>query len=163
MELLPEPLVPGDDLTLIKLAREIAIDHHDTETILKRYQISDESWSKIKDSPRFTQLLISEITAWHSAVNTQERTKYKAMALLEEWLEEGNSRLYDRQEALNHKVELVKILAKIAGMDRSEGSGGGGGETFKVTINLGEDAKLHFEKQRAAQPIIDITPEDTNA
>lgn len=163
MSTLPAPLDHGDDLTLIKLAREIAIDHYDTETILKRYRISPESWAKIKDNPRFSQLLESEITAWHSAVNTQERTKLKAQALIEEYLEEGNTRLYDPKEALNHKVELLKVLAKIAGMDRTENTGAGGGERFSVTINLGEDAKLHFEKQRAPQTTIDLTPEDNNA
>jgi hypothetical protein len=153
----------GDDLTLIKLAREIALDHHDTETILKRYRITPEKWAKIKDNPRFTQLLVSEMTAWHSAVNTQERTKFKAAALIEEWLEEGNARLYDSREALNHKVELVKVLAKIAGMDRSDLPGGSTADRFSVTINLGADAKLHFEKERSPQQVIDITPEDNNA
>ena len=144
---------------LIKLAREIAIDHYDIETILKRYHLDDETWSKIKNNPRFSQLLESEMTAWHSATNTQERTKLKAAALLEEWLEEGNARLYDRNEALNHKVELVKVLSKIAGMDRGNEGGGGGGEQFSVTINLGEDAKLTFEKQTPSK-VIDVTPKD---
>jgi hypothetical protein len=137
-----------DELLFVKLAREIAIDHHDIETILKTYQIDDETWLDIRANAHFRRLLEEELAAWQSATNTHERTALKAAALVEEWLPEANSRLHDRSESLNGKVELGKLLARIAGMGLTgAGVEGGSGERFSITINLGNDAKLKFSKE----------------
>lgn len=136
-----------DELLLVKLAREIAIDHYDIETILKTYQISLEQWENIKANPQFQRLLESEIAAWQGAENTQERTALKAAALVEEWLPEANSILHDRNAALTGKVELGKLLARIAGLGLTGANvEGGGADRFSITINLGNDAKLKFDK-----------------
>lgn len=155
----PNTVEVGTDLSLVKLAREIAIEHHDTETILRRYQIDQETWSKIKSNPRFSQLLEAEIIAWQSATNTKERVQLNTSAMVEEALPELNSRLHDPKEALNHKVELLKVLTKIAGMDRVEREGAGG-DGFHITINMGEDTKLEFNKKAPAQDAIDVTPSE---
>jgi hypothetical protein len=136
-----------DELLLIKLAREIAIEHHDIETILKTYQIDLQTWEIIKEHPQFRRLLEAEILAWQSATNTQERTALKSAALIEEWLPEANAILHDRNQTLSGKVELGKLLARIAGMGLTgAGIEGGGAEKFSITINLGNDAKLKFDK-----------------
>jgi hypothetical protein len=136
-----------DELLLIKLAREIAFDHHDIETILKTYQIDLETWDEIKGNASFRKLLEAEIVAWQSATNTNERTSLKAAALVEEWLPEANSILHDRNAPLSGKVELGKLLARIAGMGLTgAGVEGGGAEKFSITINLGNDDKLKFDK-----------------
>lgn len=155
----PSTVEIGSDLSLVKLAREIAIEHHDIETILGRYQIDHETWSKIKENPRFTQLLDAEIAAWQSATNTKERTQLKASALVEEALPECNARLHDPKEALNHKVELLKVLTKVAGMDRVEREQNSG-DGFHITINMGEDTKLEFNKTNPTPEAIDVTPSE---
>jgi hypothetical protein len=144
-----EPTIPpkDTDLLYVRVAREIAIEHHDIETILKRYQISDENWQKIQRDTRFIELLKSEIAEWQGATNTHERTKLKAAALLEEYLPEANTRLHDAGENLPAKVELAKLMARIAGMGLNNADIiGGSGERFSVTINLGADQSLRFEK-----------------
>lgn len=136
------------DLLLVKVAREIAIDHFSLETILEHNQITPETWDKIKSMPRFQQLLVAEISAWQSAINTTERAKLKAAALIEEWLPEAATRLFDQREPLNHKTELGKLVARIAGIGVGPmGVEGGAGEKFSITINLGADQKLKVEKQ----------------
>jgi len=158
MNTLPAPLNIHLDATLVKLARELAIDHYDIETILKRHQITDEAWEGIKATPRFTQLLTSEIEAWQSALNTNERVKLKAAAVIEEWLEEATTSLHNKNETLPAKTEVAKLVARLAGMGISNiGVEGGSGDRFSVTINLGSDQKLTFEKQLQA-PFIEADP-----
>lgn len=158
MAQVPATIETLEDIGLVKLAREIAINHFPVETILERYQITPENWETVKASPRFQQLLEHEIQEWNGALNTHQRTSLKAAAMIEEYLPEGNSRLHDSRENLPAKVELLKLLAKIARMDSSGDGGGGSGEKFSVTINLGNDQKLTFEKK-----VIDVTPDNPAA
>jgi hypothetical protein len=152
-----------DEVLFVKLAREIAIDHHDIETILKTHQITDQQWLDIRAHPRFRELLSQQLAEWQSATNTHERTALKAAALVEEWLPEANSRLHDRSESLNGKVELGKLLSRIAGMGlTTAGVEGGSGEKFSITINLGADSKLQFSKELPSK-VIDVTPEGDSA
>lgn len=136
----------------MKIAREIAMDLHDLETILKTNHVSFEDWSKLSNNPNFIAVLKDAIAAWQSAGNTHERVKLKTAALVEEWLPEANARAHDRSESLSAKVELMKLLKSIAGMGLG-GSGveGGHAEKFSVVINLGGDAKLKFEKEVTPQ------------
>lgn len=153
MALPPATINHPDELLFVRLAREIAIDHFELETILKHYQIPNERWEIIKHNPRFQSLLESEITAWQSAVNTQERSKLKAAALLEEWFPTANMELHDRTAPLSGRVELAKLLAKIAGLGESRVGEVSAGEKFSITINLGADAKLKFDKQVTSKVI----------
>jgi hypothetical protein len=158
MAKVPATINTNEDIGLVKLAREIAINHFPIETILKTYQISDETWEEIQKNPRFQALLKQEIEDWHGALNTHERVKLKTAAMIEEYLPEGNVRLHDHNETLNSKVELLKLLARIAGMGLTNAEGAGGsGEKFSVTINLGADQKLTFEKQ-VTPKVIEATP-----
>lgn len=135
------------NIALVKLAREIAMDIQPIETILKQYSITAQMWERLQSNSRFQSLLSSEVEAWNTALNTHERVKLKAAAMLEEWLPELNNRIHDREEALPAKIEGGKMLTKIAGIGVSAVDGSGGGERFTVTINLGEDSKFTFEKQ----------------
>lgn len=137
-----------DDLTLVQLAREIAMNIQSIETILETRQIDIETWDRIKVTPRFTSLLETETAAWNSAVNTHERVKLKSAALVEDWLPEAYARMNDTSENLNAKTELAKLVARLAGMGLNNANiTDGSGERFSVTINLGNDAQLKFEKQ----------------
>ena len=134
------------DAKYLRIAREIAIDLFDIETILENNEVDRNEFERVKTDPHFQRLLAAEINAWQSAGNTIERTKLKAGALLEEFLPEANARIHDKGETLTAKTELAKLLARIAGMGLERASiEGGGGERFTVTINLGADQKLQFQ------------------
>jgi len=152
----------GND-KLLHLAREIAIDHYSIEDILKNLQISTKEWESIQKSDAFQALLAEQIQAWHSVTNTHERTKLKAASLIEHWLPEAYARLSDRDEALPGKAKLFEVLMKLAGMGQPQNAGSeGGGEKFSVTINLGADSKLTFEKELPAKVIEGATVEIAN-
>lgn len=128
------------DLQLVKLAREIAMDIHPLETILEQYRLSLDEWEILKNNGKFQALLKSETEAWGTALNTQERVKLKAAAMIEEWLPELNARLHDIDETLPAKIEGGKMLTRIAGMGLPGQVEGAMPERFTVTINLGAQA-----------------------
>lgn len=141
------PMTKFTDVTLVKLARELAMEIHPLEDILKAHQIEPKLWEIIQENPRFHALLETETAQWNGALNTSERVKIKAAALIEEWLPEANERVHDKHETLSSKTELAKLVRDLAGFSRNGMSVEGGGERFSVTINLGADAQLKFEKQ----------------
>lgn len=142
----PAQLYKSDN-QLLSLAREIAIDLNDIETILKNHQIEPKQWDLIQKQPRFLKLLETEVLAWQSATNTHERTKLKAAAVIELWLEKANMIIHSDSEPLSGRAEVVKFLGRVAGLGLDKVTGEGGGERFSVTINLGGDQKLTFQKE----------------
>lgn len=145
-------LEPQDvsELTLLKLSREIARNIHDIETILERFGIDPELWEHISKLPRFVDFLQSESEAWNGAANTSERVKIKSLSFVEELLPEMYARAHDPREPLSSKVELLKTIGKFGGVGVSSFEGAIG-EKLSVTINMGADSQLKFEK--------DITPQ----
>ena len=129
------------------------MDIHPIETILKQYSITPEAWEQLQRNSRFQRLLASQVEEWNGALNTHERVRAKSAAMLEEWLPELNNRMHDQDEALPAKIEAGKMLTRMAGIGVAAGESGAGGERFTVTINLGEDHKLSFEKQLPAKVI----------
>ncbi len=141
------PVSYETEVQYLRLAREIAMDLNDVQTILKNHNLTSKEFDRIKSDARFISLLESEIAAWTAAGNIHERTKLKAGALIEEWMLEANARINDPKELLSAKTEVVKLLARIAEMGSDRGMvAAGGGERFQVTINLGGDHKLEFSK-----------------
>jgi hypothetical protein len=130
----------------LQVAREIAIGHYDLSEILDRYKIPLAQWEQIKDSHRFKEALEREIVNWNAAINTDQRVKLKAAAIIEEWLLEANQRLHDKGEVLSSKVSLAQVIAKFAGIGVQSG-GEQAGEKFSVVINLGGDDKIKIEKE----------------
>lgn len=136
-----------DDQLLVRLAREIAMDHYELDEILKRYQIDARHWERIKEDKYFTSVLASEIASWNETVNTHQRSKLKAAAVIEDWLPEAHKMLHARGESLAARVSLAQLLTKIAGMGAAvEGEVIGDGGKFVININLGEKKELHIEK-----------------
>lgn len=126
---------------------------HPIEDILKVHGITSNQWEDIHDMPRFQALLESEMAQWNGALNTHERVKIKAAAMIEEWLPEAYERLHDKGETLSSKTELGKLVRDLAGFSKGNIGVEGGGEKFSVTINLGADAQLKFEKDVTSKVI----------
>ena len=158
------PVLHGD-LLMVRLARAIAQDIIDLDQILKVNNVSKEAWAVIEKHPRFQKYLQEAVLDWNAAENTPERVKIKAAAAIEEWLPEGFSQMHNQDAPLLHRNDLAKLMAKLGGMDRSGvGIEGGGGERFHVTINLGADAKLTYDKTLPPKVIGEVIEhEDSNA
>lgn len=142
-----------NDTTMLKLAREIAMDMRTVEEVLKVHQVTAAEWEHISKSEMFQNYLRQCVEEWNSAVNTAERVKLKSMAFVEEALPEFFARAHDPEETLNSKVEVLKTVARFAGVGGSV-DGALAGEKLSVTINLGADHQLKIER--------DVTPQVTH-
>lgn len=149
------------DLLMARLARSIAQDIVELPKILENNQVSHEAWAIIEKHPRFQKYLQEAILDWNAAENAPERVKIKAAAAIEEWLPEGFSQMHNQDAPLLHRNDLAKLMAKLGGMDNGRvGVDGGTAERFHVTINLGADAKLTYDKTLPSKV---IEHEDQNA
>ncbi len=151
----PEILLPQlpkssmNDVTLIKIAREIAMDIRPVQAILDTHEITPAQWAEISQMPQFTRYLRNFSEEWASANNTPERIRLKSLAMVEEALPEFYGRLHDPKEQLAAKTEVLKTVSRFAGVGVTNTSGAPA-ERFSVTINLGADRQVRIER--------DITP-----
>ena len=138
------------DIDLIRLAREIAIDHYDIDAVLDQHHITYDQWNWLCGYQRFTDLLASEEEAWRSAKNTKERVRLKSAAVIESYLEDAAKSLLSTNESLVAKTGLAKLIAGFAGIGGEESKFGAvGGSGFSITINLG-DRTVQVGTRRAA-------------
>jgi hypothetical protein len=144
-----------DNNRLLKLAREVAMDIRSMDTILEMYDMTPAEWDHISQTPAFLQAVKSAKEEWESASTTAERVRLKSLSFVEEALPEFYARAHDPKEALNAKVEVLKTVARFAGIGAAEfnGSSGSPGDRLTVTINLGQDRQLKIER--------DVTPQVT--
>jgi hypothetical protein len=146
----PELASSNHDVTMLKLVREIAMDIQPIDDILKNHAVDAEKWEEIQQNPRFKQYLRNAMEEWQSATNTAERVKLKSLAFVEEALPEFFARAHDPKELLSAKTEVLKTIAKFAGVGGAV-EGAVSGERMVVTINLGADNQLRIER--------DVTPQ----
>lgn len=132
------PPVENLDTIMRKVARDIAMDIYELDKILLGVGISMAEFMRWETHPRFLGYLSSEREAWLSAGNTAGRTKLKASIVLEDFMEQAHTELHDRKTPLAQRVELSKVLTKIAGIGISPvaGQGAGGGGGFRLQINI---------------------------
>jgi hypothetical protein len=134
-----------NDNALLKLAREIAMDMRPIEEVLVSQGVSEQEWERISQNATFQSYLSRLVLEWNSAVNTAERVRLKSLAFVEESLPEFYARAHDPKETLNAKVEVLKTVARFAGVGIAADTGVTG-ERLSVTINLGADHQLKIEK-----------------
>lgn len=129
---------------LLSLAREIAMDLKPIETILNDHSITAKDLEDYFKLPRFRAMIQEQQKEWASATNAPRRIQLKSLAIVEEALPEMFAKLHATVDPLSSKVELLKTLAKLAGVDKQEDSSGGGAKV-NITINLGEDRKVDVQ------------------
>jgi len=144
-DVVPATTSTVSDLTMLKLAREIAMDIRELPAILESHRVTDAEWEKISTNTRFQEYLSTCTQEWESATNTQERVKLKSLAFIEESLPEFYTRAHDPQENLSAKTEVLKTVARFAGVGVNV-EGVTTGDRLTVTINLGADSKLQFDR-----------------
>lgn len=143
---IPTPGSSFDDGVMLKLAREIAMDIRPLDEILQVHEVVASDWEVMQKSGTFQRYLRSAIEEWSSATNAAERVRAKSLAMVEESLPEFYARMHDSRETLPAKTELLKTIARFAGVGASPDFKNGGGEKMVVTINLGADNQLRIER-----------------
>lgn len=135
----------------VKLAREVAIGVRSPQEVVARFGLTNDQWERLQQHPRFRQLLDACIAEWEGPLNTVERVRVKATAMVEEWLPEAFQRAHDPDESLNAKTELMKFIGRLGGMEAKEMAQVGDGSKFSLTINIGEGQTMKIVEQKAIE------------
>ena len=154
------PIKPLDQARLVLLAREVATDLRDLAAILADFNLSQEEYDRLLQNPYYKNALETSIIEWNSAHTTDQRIKIRAAAAIEDALMPMAVRMTKEGEPLTAVVETGKLFAKLAGLGE-EGRSANPAEKFSITINLGEDKKLTFEKDVTPTPAL-IEKDQTN-
>lgn len=159
----PARVTEPDQFFLAKLAQEIAMNIRPVEEILDTYKITPDRYKELEKIPFFKAALDAYVIEWNSAKTTNERLRIEAAAGLEAAMPALIARMQSQNEDLGKAVEAAKLLSKISGAEASQKDGGAPGDKFSITINLGEDVKLNFEKDvkpvEPQKPMITVVPE----
>lgn len=165
MALPPSPLARGatwqlDDTTLQRLAQELARDVYPLKDVLDRFGIDAIIFKTlVRPNPVFAQFFKEAHTMWHSSGNANERVQLKASSLFEDWLSEADRLFHDTTAPMAPKIELLKTVGRVAGLDREKTAGNvAPGERVLVQINLQAAGAQPITIDKIAPPVIDITP-----
>lgn len=112
--------------------------------IKSKWRLTDKDWERLADNAPLLQAVRAErerrIINGDAAREAAQRHFAKAPTVL------GNI-LTDEQVSPRHRIEAARELRQVVGDGPDVASGAG--EKFVITINLGEDKKLVFEKEIA--------------
>jgi hypothetical protein len=147
-----------DQFKLAALARDLAMGLKDVPDVLKDYGITEGMVHELEQIPFFQQALQAALLEWNGPLNTKARVELASAALVEKGLTVLGARMTNKEEPLNSCVDVGRFLAKLAGIgekqvEQSES------DRVVVTINLGADQKLTFDKAVKADLPKDVTPE----
>ena len=112
--------------------------------VKNKWTLTDEDWERLADNALLLQAVRAErerrIISGDAAREGAQRAFAKAPTILGEILT-------DEQVSPRHRIEAARELRQVAG--NGPDTVPGAGEKFVITINLGEDKKLVFEKEIA--------------
>ncbi len=143
------------EIDIVKLAREIAMDFRPLKDILEHHRVDHEAFERLKRHPYFARVLNAEVEAWQSAVNTGERVRLKSQAMMEEFLPDLYQRMIAPREDLMKVVKGAELVAKLAQLGESA-SKENPSDKVVITINMGAE-RLQVAKQVTPQ-VIDHEP-----
>lgn len=140
------PEAARQEINMVRLAREIAMDLRDLPQILEHHCITHSQFEVLKRNPYFCRLLEAEIEAWNSATNTSQRVRLKASAMMEEMLPELYKRLINPKEDLLKVVKGAELVTKLGSLGHEEAKDSDPSNRVVITINMGNDNKLQVSK-----------------
>lgn len=112
--------------------------------IKAKYELSDDDWKRLADN---TPLLRAIRAERDRRIQTGDAPREAAQRHFAQAPNILNNILTDEQIAPRHRIEAARELRHVAG--NGPGTTPGAGERFVITIDLGGDEKLVFEKKLA--------------
>ena len=118
-----------------------------------KYGLSDEDWERLAANTALLQAVRAErerrMANGDAAREGAQRHFVKVPTVLDDILN-------DKQVSPRHRIEAAKELRQVAG--NGPDAKPGAGDKFIITINLGGDEKLRFEKEVA--PLAPLPPDE---
>src|SRR5215472_7561882 len=142
---------------IIQLASDLAKRYKDTNLVLRDYGISEHEYYELEQNEFFKKALAAEVLEWNRPMNSEQRCQLGARSLTEQVIPEIAKGALDEKQPLNARTDAARFLASIAGLGKKERAESDS-DRVVITINLGADEKLKFDKQVKPVEPIDITP-----
>lgn len=158
----PKPALTDPEIS--RLAREMARDIKELPEILAQFKLDADQFDVVANNGFFQQRLNEEIQLWNASdpLSINKRIEVKASTMIEDLLLEAYALICDRAQPMQAKVEMLKWIARLAGLGENRPAGDGSGGV-KITINLGQQA-LQFDKEKKLPErvidgtVVDLTP-----
>lgn len=160
----PAVTPPLNPYKLAQIAHDMAIHGENDMGVLVKHTLTEETLAQLRENPFFIKVLETAKSEWHSIKNTSDRLQILSALTLEQLLPHLHARATNDKESLNHVVEFAKMLAKAGGIGDNKREGTG--EKLSIHIDLGGEASLKVEKERAPIEALDYAafvdePSDT--
>jgi hypothetical protein len=121
---------------LRQIARKLAMDIVPLDTILLESKMTQAEFEQLQHTRYFQDMLAEEVTNWSAAPNAAERVRIKYLTITEEIAPDMYTALLDPKIPLGQRADLLKTVAKLAGLDKTGPDAGAAGRV-KITINMG--------------------------
>jgi hypothetical protein len=141
----------ADNDRLHYLAVELARNIRDYKEIIPTLNMSESEFGKLWASRGFQDMLQEEKRKWLDTSNTRARVRLKTATAIEEALVSVFTPLADNTTPLGSRVNLLKILASMGGLDTPEPSHVSTGNTFRLEINYSNGHGVTLEMGGSAQ------------
>ena len=128
-----------DEITLAKLAREMAMNIRPALQIFADFGIDETDYYEICKLEFFSKAKEQFVLEWNATTSTADRVKIGSLAYLEQLLPAITRRALDMREPLVAATDVAKLLAKNAGVGEFKNGDKPMSERFVITINLGAD------------------------
>jgi hypothetical protein len=130
---------------IYELAIDIARQIWPIPQLLLKYKINEHELEELNENPVFKEIVKNTKAEWEAAGNTHKRTKLKAAVLVEATLESLYDSMTNTNGDLGERIKGLDTIAKIAGLNSSDGAGGPVGSTFKLSINFAPEIAAGME------------------
>lgn len=132
MDIIPESATSG-------LALELVAGLSAPAKILERHGISPTQFKLIAKTPAFKQLYREANSFWNSDKNAADRIKAKSQMMVEDSLIDIFRIIKDERANPASRLDSFKQLSMLGGVSGTQKQeGGGSGEKFSISINLGD-------------------------
>lgn len=150
------PVTTNDlDLSdIAELAREIATSLGGWQPVIKEWGLTVDQYRVIAAHPFFVDMLRETLKIYDAPGNAAKRIEQKGHAIIEHALPTLGSRIADPREPLEKVAQMVKVIGDITGLSKREQQYAPQ-ERISISIDLGADTKLTFDKGPAVQPLIE--------
>lgn len=146
MEQLPAAFDPSEKL-IQDFATRCAMETYEFVDICKHCGFTEERGRAVQATEAYRRYFEAARREWTSEKNTVAAAEYESAVAYRASIPHLYSMLHDPELPGTARIEAAKLL-RAAGKvgERSAVGDGGGGEMVKITINLGSDQKITFEK-----------------
>jgi hypothetical protein len=127
----------NDEGRLRELAAGIAKDVEDNGKLLERLGFTRNDYDELCETRTFKAMLNEAMSEWEGASNTHKRIKLKAAINIEQALPHFYQEMTSPKEPLSSKVKAFEAVSRVAGLGIADAIPSGGGQFFKLEINLG--------------------------